>query len=185
MVQTMGSKYTGEPTTAADQFRGDASRTTDAAVAEGQKDLDEAKAAGAGYVEQAKSLTNNAIETAQVRVLKTHLGLQTPLVDILEPGLPANSNGWEDRQCACCVDAVKNRHSENRNWCRRIGSNHNNECIYSSERGCSIPYRKDPGCDPRMSRCNWDRRYAGDEHCRKADARLVDWYSCRKRASGE
>ena len=65
-VQTMGSKYTGEPTTAAEQFRGDASRTTDAAVAEGKKDVDQAKAAGAGYVEQVKSFTNNAIETAQV-----------------------------------------------------------------------------------------------------------------------
>jgi hypothetical protein len=64
----MGSKYTGEPTTATEQFRSDASRTTDAAVAEGKKDIDQAMAAGAGYVEQAKNLTNTAIETAQVQV---------------------------------------------------------------------------------------------------------------------
>ena len=62
----MGSKYTGEPTTAAEQFRDDASRTTDAAVAEGKKDIDQAKAATAAYVEQAKTFTNTAIETVQV-----------------------------------------------------------------------------------------------------------------------
>lgn len=67
-VQTMGSKYTGEPITAAKQFVADASRTTDAAVVEGKKDVDKAKAASAGYVEQAKNLTSTAIETAQVQV---------------------------------------------------------------------------------------------------------------------
>ncbi|KIM47764.1 hypothetical protein M413DRAFT_439434 [Hebeloma cylindrosporum] len=61
----MGSKYTGEPTTAAGRFHEEASRTTDAAVAEGKQDFEQVKAVGAGYVEQAKNLTNIAVETAQ------------------------------------------------------------------------------------------------------------------------
>jgi hypothetical protein len=64
-AKTMGSKYTGEPTTAADKFRGDASRTTNAAVAEGKKDVDKAKDAGAGFVQEVKDYAKCTIETVQ------------------------------------------------------------------------------------------------------------------------
>jgi uncharacterized protein YhfF len=63
----MGSKYTGEPTTAADQLRADASRTTSAAVAEGKKDVDKAKDIGAGFVQELKDYAKCTIETIQVQ----------------------------------------------------------------------------------------------------------------------
>jgi len=132
-VQTMGTKYTGEQTTAAKQFVADASRTTDAAVAEGKKDVDKAKAASAGYVEQAKNLTSTAIETAQVQVQRFSLGCQFPqLTYLMCLGLPADSNGWKAGRWAYCV--------ENRNRCRRICTYHGNKRVYRSERSCSATY---------------------------------------------
>lgn len=68
-MQTIGSDLTGEPTTAAGQFRGDASKTTATAVEEGKRDVEQAKATGAAYIQQAKQLASSAIETAQVRSL--------------------------------------------------------------------------------------------------------------------
>ena len=64
----MGSKYTGEPTTAADQFRGDASRITNTAVAEGKEDIDKAKDAGAGFVQEVKDYAECTTKTVQVQV---------------------------------------------------------------------------------------------------------------------
>ena len=71
--QTLGSQYTGEPTTAVEQFKHDASETTNKAVEEGKDSVEAAKALGAGYVDQAKAFATSAIETVQVR--HANLGL--------------------------------------------------------------------------------------------------------------
>ncbi|KIJ94113.1 hypothetical protein K443DRAFT_134844 [Laccaria amethystina LaAM-08-1] len=65
VAKTLGSQYTGEPTTAVDQFQHDASETTDKAVEEGKQSVEAAKALGADYVDQAKAFATSAIETVQ------------------------------------------------------------------------------------------------------------------------
>lgn len=65
VAKTLGSQYTGEPTTAVDQFQHDASETTNKAVEEGKHSVEAAKALGADYVDQAKAFATSAIETVQ------------------------------------------------------------------------------------------------------------------------
>lgn len=65
VAKTLGSQYTGEPTTAVDQFKHDASETTNKAVKEGKDSVEAAKALGANYVDQAKAFATSAIETVQ------------------------------------------------------------------------------------------------------------------------
>lgn len=60
-----GQAWTGEPNTAAAQFRHEVTAKTDEAVGQGQHDVEEAKAVGAGYVEQAKTMASNVLATAQ------------------------------------------------------------------------------------------------------------------------
>lgn len=67
-IQMHGQAWTGEPNTAAAQFRHEVTAKTDEAVGQGQHDVEEAKAVGAGYVEQAKTMASNVLATAQVRV---------------------------------------------------------------------------------------------------------------------
>lgn len=64
-----GEAWTGEPDTAAAQFRHEVTAKTNEAVGQGQHDVEEAKAVGAGYVEQAKTMAGNVLATAQVRTL--------------------------------------------------------------------------------------------------------------------
>lgn len=91
--QTLGPNYTGEPTTAIDDFKSDASRTTNAAVAEGKHDVAEAKAASAGYVEQAKALASSALETAQVCYLVTFRMVSCVLTLSVQAYLPTSIGG--------------------------------------------------------------------------------------------
>jgi len=77
VAKTMGSHYTGEPTTATGEFQDNAARTTNAAVAEGKYDVAAAKAAGAAYVEKAKEFATSALETAQSYLPKS-VGGTTP-----------------------------------------------------------------------------------------------------------
>ncbi|KAF9478029.1 hypothetical protein BDN70DRAFT_880458 [Pholiota conissans] len=65
VAKSLGSDYTGEPSTAVGEFEVSAARKTNAAVAEGKHDVAEVKATGASYVEQAKAFAASAIETAQ------------------------------------------------------------------------------------------------------------------------
>jgi hypothetical protein len=65
VAKTLGSDYTGEPSTAAGQFKQQASATTDKAVQQGKQDVESAKETGQTFIDQAKAAVNSVIETAQ------------------------------------------------------------------------------------------------------------------------
>ncbi|KAF9535649.1 hypothetical protein CPB83DRAFT_25133 [Crepidotus variabilis] len=109
VAKSLGSEFTGEPATAAGQFKGNASKVTDAAVAEGKQDIGEAKAVTAGYVGQAKALAGAAIETAQ-NYLPTALGGKTgdPAASFTDPNAPPLTTQAKDAAVSAYTVVAEN-----------------------------------------------------------------------------